>query len=73
MPSITAVGVGAAKQMMFTAKSIDAQKALHLGLVQDVVAEGELALHVHTGKQSPVTRRHNRCHYEVYLNTSDES
>ena len=35
---INAVGVGAAKQMMFTAKSIDAQKALHLGLVQDVVA-----------------------------------
>ena len=45
---INAVGVGAAKQMMFTAKSIDAHKALHLGLVQDVVSEADLTLHVDT-------------------------
>ena len=49
---INAVGVGAAKQMMFTAKSIDAQQALHLGLVQDVVAEEELASHVDTLAQT---------------------
>jgi enoyl-CoA hydratase/carnithine racemase len=40
---INAVGPGAAKQMMFTAKSVDAESALRMGLVQEVVAEGELA------------------------------
>ena len=49
---INAVGVGAAKQMMFTAKSIDAQQALHLGLVQDVVSEEDLASHVDTLAQT---------------------
>ena len=49
---INAVGVGAAKQMMFMAKSIDAQQALHLGLVQDVVSEEDLASHVNTLAQT---------------------
>jgi enoyl-CoA hydratase/carnithine racemase len=40
---INAVGPGAAKQMMFTAKSVDAESALRMGLVQEVVAEDELA------------------------------
>ena len=40
---VNAVGAAAAKQMMFTAKSIDADTALRLGLVQEVVADGELA------------------------------
>lgn len=40
---INAVGAGSAKQMMFTAKAIDADTALRLGLVQEVVAEEELA------------------------------
>ena len=39
---VNAVGVAAAKQLMFTAKSIDAQTALRLGLVQEVVGEDEL-------------------------------
>ena len=36
---VNAVGVGATKQLMFTAKSIDADIALRLGLVQEVVEE----------------------------------
>lgn len=39
---VNAVGAGAAKQLMFTAKSIDAETALRLGLVQEVVAEDNL-------------------------------
>jgi len=40
---VNAVGAAAAKQMMFTAKSIDAESALRLGLVQEVVDEEGLA------------------------------
>jgi len=40
---VNAVGVATAKQMMFTAKSIDAENALRLGLVQEVVGEDVLA------------------------------
>lgn len=40
---MNAVGPAAAKQLMFTAKSIDAQTAYRLGLVQEVVAEDALA------------------------------
>jgi len=40
---VNAVGAASAKKMMFTAKSIDAEEALQLGLVQEVVAEDELA------------------------------
>ena len=40
---VNAVGAASAKQLMFTAKSIDAQAALRLGLVQEVVTEDELA------------------------------
>ena len=40
---MNAVGPAAAKQLMFTAKSIDAQAALRVGLVQEVVEEGDLA------------------------------
>ena len=36
---INAVGAASAKQLMFTAKSIDADSALRIGLVQEVVAE----------------------------------
>ena len=43
---INAVGPAAAKQMMFTAKSIDADKAMSLGLIQEVVEESELAARV---------------------------
>jgi len=39
---INAVGAASAKQLMFTAKSIDADTALRLGFVQEVVAEKEL-------------------------------
>lgn len=39
---VNAVGPGSAKQMMFTAKSIDAETALRLGLVQEIVDENEL-------------------------------
>lgn len=39
---VNAVGPGAAKQMMFTAKSIDAEAALRLGLVQEVTTEADL-------------------------------
>lgn len=40
---MNAVGPAAAKQLMFTAKSIDAETALQTGLVQEVVAEDVLA------------------------------
>jgi len=40
---VNAVGAASAKQMMFTAKSIDAEAALRLGLIQEVVAEDTLA------------------------------
>jgi len=40
---VNAVGAASAKQLMFTAKSIDADAALRLGLVQEVVAEDALA------------------------------
>ena len=40
---VNAVGAAAAKQLMFTAKSIDAETALRLGLVQEVVSEDALA------------------------------
>ena len=43
---MAAVGPAAAKQLMFTAESIDAEAALRLGLVQAVVAAGELESHV---------------------------
>ncbi len=37
-----AVGIASAKKLMFTAKPIDADTALQLGLVQEVVSEDEL-------------------------------
>ena len=40
---VNAVGAAAAKQLMFTAKSIDADTALRLGLVQEVVENAALA------------------------------
>jgi len=40
---VNAVGAATAKQLMFTAKSIDADAALQCGLVQEVVAEDALA------------------------------
>ena len=43
---VNAVGAAAAKQLMFTAKSIDCDTALRLGLVQEVVADGELVARV---------------------------
>lgn len=43
---VNAVGSAAAKQLMFTAKSIDADAALRLGLVQEVVAEEDIAARV---------------------------
>jgi enoyl-CoA hydratase/carnithine racemase len=43
---VDAVGSAAAKQLMFTAKSIDAETALRLGLVQEVVAEEDLVARV---------------------------
>lgn len=43
---VNAVGLASAKQLMFTAKSIDADTALRLGLVQEVVAEDALASRV---------------------------
>ncbi len=39
---VNSVGAATAKMMMFTAKSIDAEAALHAGLVQEVVAEDSL-------------------------------
>ncbi len=43
---MNSVGPAAAKQLMFTAKSIDADTALRLGLIQEVVAEEDLATRV---------------------------
>ena len=43
---INSVGAASAKQMMFTAKQIDAQTALRLGLVQEVVEDDALASRV---------------------------
>lgn len=43
---VNAVGSGSAKQLMFTAKSIDAETALRLGLVQEVLSEDDLAARV---------------------------
>ena len=43
---VNAVGSASAKQLMFTAKSIDADTALRLGLVQEVVGEDDLAARV---------------------------
>jgi enoyl-CoA hydratase len=43
---VNAIGAASAKQLMFTAKSIDAEAALRLGLVQEVVAETELGARV---------------------------
>ncbi|GEM_PF-195486 len=40
---INAVGAATAKQMMFTARSIDAETALRLGLLQEVVDDGMLS------------------------------
>lgn len=40
---VNSVGAATAKQLMFTAKSIDAETALRLGLVQEVVDEDALA------------------------------
>lgn len=40
---VNAVGAASAKQLMFTAKSIDTDTALRLGLVQEVVKEDALA------------------------------
>ena len=40
---VNAVGAATAKQLMFTAKSIDAEAALRSGLVQEVVSEDTLA------------------------------
>ncbi|MEK9678673.1 MAG: enoyl-CoA hydratase [Rhodospirillaceae bacterium] len=40
---VNAVGAAAAKQMMFSAKSIDAETALRLGLVQEVTEEDGLS------------------------------
>ena len=40
---VNAIGPAAAKQLMFTAKSIDADTAYRFGFVQEVVAEAELA------------------------------
>ena len=43
---VNAVGAASAKQLMFTAKSIDADTALRIGLVQEVVDEADLAVRV---------------------------
>ena len=40
---VNAVGAASAKQLMFTAKSIDADTALRLGLIQEVVTEDALS------------------------------
>jgi len=40
---VNAVGAGAAKKLMFTARSIDADTAFQLGLLQEVVTEDTLA------------------------------
>lgn len=43
---VNAIGAASAKQLMFTAKSIDADTALRLGLVQEVVDEDALMARV---------------------------
>lgn len=43
---VDSVGAASAKQLMFTAKSIDADTALRIGLIQEVVPEEELIAHV---------------------------
>ena len=43
---VNAVGAAAAKQLMFTAKSIDTEAALRLGLIQEVVEEDALTARV---------------------------
>ncbi|MGI9433497.1 MAG: enoyl-CoA hydratase [Geminicoccaceae bacterium] len=43
---VNAVGPAAAKQLMFTAKSIDADAALNLGLVQEIIPADDLEAHV---------------------------
>ena len=43
---VNSVGAATAKQMMFTAKPIDADAALQAGLIQEVVEEGELTTRV---------------------------
>ena len=43
---VNAVGAGAAKQLMFTAKSIDAETALRLGLLQEVLPDDKLVARV---------------------------
>jgi len=43
---VNSVGSAAAKKIMFTAKPIDANEALRLGLVQEIVDEDALAEHV---------------------------
>ena len=43
---VNAVGAASAKQLMFTAKSIDADTALRLGLVQEVVSEDDLGARI---------------------------
>ena len=43
---VNAVGAAAAKQLMFTAKSIDAETALRIGLVQEVLPEDALTTRV---------------------------
>ena len=40
---VNAVGAASAKQLMFTAKSIDAETALRIGFIQEVVGEEDLA------------------------------
>nr|MBX2835922.1 enoyl-CoA hydratase/isomerase family protein [Gammaproteobacteria bacterium] len=57
---MNAVGPAAAKQFMFTAKSIDAEAALQLGLVQEVVDEDTLTARVneladHIAANAPLT------------------
>ena len=43
---VNAVGAASAKQLMFTAKSIDAEAALRLGLIQEVISEDALSARV---------------------------
>ena len=43
---VNAVGAASAKQLMFTAKSIDADTALRIGFVQEVVSEEDLVTRV---------------------------
>ena len=45
---VDAVGAASAKQLMFTAKSIDADTALRIGFIQEVVPEEELVARVDT-------------------------